>query len=126
MKILGQKNDRIERPASADRHLGNSCGTPNSSADLLDFEFLHRLDTYPTFADFPPRSVQCPLQTLQPSKSGSVSGHSIVPSGADYGNSNSAAQYFPCEVVEPFFYSFPSWHMSLQGFVKIWTVIVMQ
>jgi hypothetical protein len=44
-KIFGQKSDRLERPTSDDHHLGNGFGTLNFSANLLDSEFLHRLDT---------------------------------------------------------------------------------
>jgi hypothetical protein len=42
---LWSKIDRLEHPASDDRHLGNGFGTPNFSASLDNFEFLHRLDT---------------------------------------------------------------------------------
>jgi hypothetical protein len=42
-KIFGQKIDRLERPTSDDRHLGHGFGTPNFSASLDNFEFLHRL-----------------------------------------------------------------------------------
>jgi hypothetical protein len=42
-KIFGQKIDRIERPASDDRHLGNGFGTPEFSASPLNLEFSHRL-----------------------------------------------------------------------------------
>jgi hypothetical protein len=44
-KIFGQKIDRLERSTSDDRHLGNGFGTPNFSASLDKFEFLHRLGT---------------------------------------------------------------------------------
>jgi hypothetical protein len=44
-KIFGQKIDRLERHTSDDRHLGNGFGTPNFSASLINFEFLHRLGT---------------------------------------------------------------------------------
>ena len=42
-KIFGQKIDRIERPTSDDRHLGNGFGTPEFSASPLNLEFSHRL-----------------------------------------------------------------------------------
>jgi hypothetical protein len=42
-KIFDQKIDRFERPSSDDRHLGNGFGTPNFSASLINFGFLHRL-----------------------------------------------------------------------------------
>ena len=42
-KIFGQKIDRIERPTSDDRHLGNDFGTPEFSANSLNLEFSHRL-----------------------------------------------------------------------------------
>jgi len=40
-----KKIDRIERPTSDDRHLGNGFGTPNFFISWLDFEFLQRLGT---------------------------------------------------------------------------------
>jgi hypothetical protein len=43
MKIFGQKINRLERPTSDDRNLGNGFGTPNFSASLPDFEFSHSL-----------------------------------------------------------------------------------
>jgi hypothetical protein len=42
-KIFGQKIGRLKRHTSDDRHLRNGFGTPNFSASLIDFEFLHTL-----------------------------------------------------------------------------------
>jgi cell fate regulator YaaT (PSP1 superfamily) len=50
-KIFGQKIDRLERSTSDDRHLGNGFGTPNFSASLDNFEFLHRLQRKRNFND---------------------------------------------------------------------------
>ncbi len=46
-EIFRKKIDRIEQPTSYDRYLGNGFGTPNFFANLLEFEFLHRLGTMP-------------------------------------------------------------------------------
>jgi hypothetical protein len=46
-KIFGQKIDRLERPTSDDRHLGNGFDTHNFSVSLVNFELLHRLGTLP-------------------------------------------------------------------------------
>jgi hypothetical protein len=45
LEIFCKKIDRIEQPTSYDRPLGNGFGTPNFFANLLEFEFLHRLGT---------------------------------------------------------------------------------